>query len=301
MTAELVSVVIASYNMGHYLAEAIDSVLAQDYSPLQVIVVDDGSTDDTERVLERYAHRDNVQVIRQANGGQTSAKNCGLSVAAGKYVGFCDADNAWTPGKVSRQVGLFDEEKRIGVVYGDVTLIDGAGRDLPTPRVKRYSGRVTRPLLLDNFVTFNTALVLRSAIVECGGFDRSLKMGIDYDLWLRISTAYEFRYVSEVFARYRVWEGQMSRNVERRFESAFRIMEKFVANYPGAVSDRDRRVAWAYSLVSRARWRFGEGMHQAAWSDLRSALGYRFSDRRAWVTVLSFLLSGHRGQARDRA
>ena len=133
MNSELVSVVIASYNMAHYLGDALESVLRQDYSPLQVIVVDDGSTDDTASVLRRYAAHDNLQVIQQANEGQTSAKNRGLSVAVGKYVGFCDADNLWTPGKIARQVGLFHGNERIGVVYGDVTLIDAAGRDFRPP------------------------------------------------------------------------------------------------------------------------------------------------------------------------
>ena len=134
--------------------------------------------------------------------------------------------------------------------------------------MKRYGGRVTRQLLFDNFVTFNTALVRRAAIDECGAFDTSLRMGIDYDLWLRISTKYQFQYVRETFAKYRVWEGQMSRDVERRFDSAFTIMEKFAARHPDAVSDRDRRAARAYSLVSRSRWRLREGRRQAAWSDL---------------------------------
>ena len=299
--AEAVSAVIASYNMGRYLGAALDSVLAQDYRPLQVIVVDDGSTDETASILAAYRQREGLQVIRQANGGQTSAKNRGLSAATGKYVAFCDADNVWLPGKLTRQVQLIEERQGVAVVYGDVALIDGAGRPLATPAVRRYSGRITRPLLFDNFVTFNTALVLRAAVVECGGFDPALRMAIDYDLWLRLSTRYEFHYVPETFAQYRVWEGQMSRNLEGRFENAFAMMTRFFAAYPDAVGERDRRAAWAHSLVSRARWRLRDGRREEAWSDLRQALRHRWWDRRAWQTAVRLLPGCGRAGERGRA
>jgi len=301
VTPDLVSAVIASYNMGRYLGTALDSVLAQDYRPLQVIVVDDGSTDETESILAGYRDREGLQVIRQANLGQTSAKNRGLSAATGKYVAFCDADNVWLPGKLTRQVQLIEERPGVAVVYGDVTLIDGAGRPRPTPKVRRYSGRITRPLLFDNFVTFNTALVLRAAIEECGGFDPALRMAIDYDLWLRLSTRYEFRYVPETFAQYRVWEGQMSRNLEGRFENAFEMMARFFAAHPEAVSERDRNAAWAHSLVSRARWRLRDGRRDEAWSDLRQALRHRWWDRRAWQTVARGLSAPSRAGERGRS
>ena len=302
MGPAVVSVVIASYNMGRYLGEALDSVLAQDYRPLEVIVVDDGSTDDTASVLARYEGHEALQVVRQANAGQTSAKNRGLAEAVGQYVAFCDADNVWMPGKLTRQVGLIEAQDQVAVVYGDVALIDGAGNLLPTPAVKRYSGRITRPLLFDNFVTFNTTLVRRAAVVEFGGFDPALRMAIDYDLWLRLSTKYEFRYVPETFVKYRVWDGQMSRDLEGRFENAFAMMERFFAAHPEAVSKRDRREAWAHSLVSRARWRDRDGRRGAAWSDVRHALAYRWWDRRAWRTAARFLWhSGGTGRARSRA
>ncbi|HPF70043.1 MAG TPA: glycosyltransferase family A protein, partial [Candidatus Krumholzibacteria bacterium] len=99
----LVSVVCASYNMGQYVGEAVDSVLAQDYPALEMIVVDDGSTDDTQQRLARFAGDARVKVIRQENQGQTVAKNRGLKEATGDLIGFCDADNRWMPGKLARQ------------------------------------------------------------------------------------------------------------------------------------------------------------------------------------------------------
>lgn len=206
----LVSVVTATFNMARYLREAVDSVLAQTWPGLELIVVDDGSTDDTPMLLESYADDPRVRVIRQSNAGQTKAKNSGIRAARGDYVGFCDADNAWLPDKLVRQVPLLEANPDAGVVYGNIELMDGDGGPLPTPTIRRHGGRITDRLLLQNFVTFNTTLVRRAVMEEFGGFDESLSMGIDYELWLRISTRYEFIYLPRSLVRYRIWEGQMS-------------------------------------------------------------------------------------------
>jgi hypothetical protein len=102
------------------------------------------------------------------------------------------------------------------VVYGDTIFIGPDGDQLPTPAVRRYSGRITRQLLLDNFVPFSTALVRRSLIDELKGFDEGLSMSIDYHLWLRASLLCEFQYVPEALLEYRIWPGQMSYRMEER-------------------------------------------------------------------------------------
>jgi glycosyltransferase involved in cell wall biosynthesis len=285
MAVPRVSVVMATYNMGRFLGEAIDSVIGQDYRPLELIVIDDGSTDNTGAVLERYAGRSDVRIVRQPNGGQTVAKNRGLEEATGDYVGFCDADDVWLPGKISRQLPLFDAGGRVGVVYGECELIDGTGRPVAYRPMKRYEGRITRQLVIDNFVTFSTALVTRRAIDAVGGFNRKLRMAIDYDLWLRISTEFEFRFLPEPLAKYRVWEGQMSHDLEGRLTNAFLLMEDFFNEFPKAVSRTDQRRAWAYSLVSRARWRSWRGEHSLAWKDLLAALRQWPVDLRAWKSA----------------
>lgn len=286
--APLVSVICACYNMGRYVREAVDSVLAQDYPAVEVIVVDDGSTDDTPAALAVYADNPRVTVIRQANAGQTVAKNAGLRAARGSYVGFCDADNAWLPGKLARQLPLLrthgpQNGGRVAVVYGDVALIDGEGRPLPTPPVKRHSGRITGPLLRDNFVTFNTTLVPRAVVEEFGGFDESLRMGIDYDLWLRISVKYEFLYLAEPLVKYRIWGGQMSRRTEERFAQFCLLLERFLAAHPGVVSAAEARAAWAYTYVSRGWWRVTHGKRREGWRDFGRAARLRPWDRRLWL------------------
>lgn len=288
----LVSVVTAAYNMGQYLREAVESVLAQDWPTdrLEVIVVDDGSTDDTPQVCETWRDEPRVRVIRQANQGQTVAKNAGLHAARGEVVGFCDADNAWLPGKLRRQVPALRADPGVGVVYGDIALIGAAGEPLPTPRVKRWGGRITGRLLADNFVTFNTTLVPRRVLEEFGGFDESLRMAIDYDLWLRISTKYAFAYLPEPFVRYRIWGGQMSHRTGERLESYFRLLERFLERYPDSVTRADVAHAYAFSYTTRAIWRARTGDRAAAWRDLRLALRTRPAEGRAWRTAARLAL-----------
>ncbi len=282
----LVSVVTASYNMGHYVTEAVDSVLAQDYRAVEVIVVDDGSTDDTQAVLARYADDPRVTVIHQENQGQTVAKNRGLAAARGQLIGFCDADNRWLPGKLARQVPILLARPEIGVVYGDLQLIDGEGNPLPPPGTRRHSGRITGKLLIDNFVTFNTTLLRKETVQAMHGFDESLRMAIDYDLWLRISLKHEFLYLPEPLVAYRIWGGQMSHRTGERMDNFFRLLEKFLRENPGAVSAADGRRAWAHSLTTRGLWLASVGRKGEAWADYRRALGYRPWDMRLVKSIV---------------
>jgi len=112
-------VVTAAYNMGGYIKETLDSVLGQDYPHVESIVVDDGSTDDTARVLEEYAGDPRVRVVRQRNAGQTVAKNRGLAEARGEFIAFCDADDTWRRDKLSLQLPRF-ADPRVAVVYSDI-------------------------------------------------------------------------------------------------------------------------------------------------------------------------------------
>ncbi len=286
----LVSVITATYNMGRYVQEAVDSVLAQKYPRVQSIVVDDGSTDDTPEVLARYRDDSRVTVIRQENAGQTAAKNSGLAAAAGEYIGFCDADNAWLPGKLARQLEMFRAHPRLGVVYGDIELMDENGIPLPAPATKRYSGRITGRLLVDNFVTFNTALVPRAVIVEAGGFDESLSMAIDYDLWLRISVNYEFMHIAAPLVRYRIWGGQMSHRTGERLDNYLRLLQRFLSCHPESVTAGEVRRAWAHTYVTRGLWHAAENRKGAAWRDYGRALVRWPHDLRLWKSAARLLL-----------
>lgn len=290
MTQPLVSVITATYNMGAYLGDTVESLLAQTHPAMEVVVVDDGSTDDeTPAVLARYADDPRVRIVRQENAGQTVAKNRGLREATGEFVGFCDADDLWRPEKVARQLPLFDDEGRVGVVYGNFQFIDGEGAPIDTVRPRTHSGRITGPLLADNFVHFPTTLVRRSVIDEFDGFDESLSMAIDYDLWLRISTAYEFVYVPEILVDYRIWSGQMSHRTGERLDNALRMMRAFIERYPDACTPAEIRAAWGHTYVTRAMWHAREGRRSAALADFVRGLIRKPFARRTWWAIKAWI------------
>jgi glycosyltransferase involved in cell wall biosynthesis len=285
----LVSVVTATYNMAGYLAETIDSILAQDYPHVESVVVDDGSTDNTPQVLARYDGNPRVRVIRQANAGQTVAKNRGIAEARGEFVAFCDGDDTWRVDKLSRQLPRF-ADSQVAVVYSDIACVDGQGRLLPDFDIPHYEGRVTAHLLIDNFVPFPTAVVRASVLHALGGFDESLSMSIDYDLWLRISLQHRFAFVPERLANYRVWEGQMSKKTGERFENFMRLLDRFAQRYPRAVTRREFEQAYGHVHVTRGWWHAREGRRAEAWRDYRAALVRDPLAPRLWKRILSLAL-----------
>jgi len=286
----LVSVITATYNMADYVCEAIDSVLAQTVPDVQCVVVDDGSTDRTREVLARYADDPRVKVLHQENAGQTVSKNRGLAAADGEYVGFCDADDRWRPEKLAVQLPLLRERPEVGVVYADFQCIGPAGEDVATPRWTCPSGRITGALLADNFVHFPTVLTRKAILEEFGGFDESLSMAIDYDLWLRVSTRYDFLHVPQVLVDYRIWGGQMSHRTGERLDNAFRMMENFLARHPDSVSKAEADRAWAHTYVTRGIWHVKQGRPDEARADFGRALGHRPLDARLWKTLVKWAL-----------
>jgi len=286
----LVSVVVATYNMGAYLPETLDSILAQDYPDLEIIVVDDGSTDETDAALAPYGDSPRVRVVKQVNQGQATAKNRGIAESRGRYVAFCDADDTWRADKLSLQVPCFAVDERTGVVFSDITHVDSEGNTLPRPEVRRVGGRITADLLVDNFIPFSSAIVERDILIKMGGFDERLAMSIDYELWLRISVDHLFHYVPEPLMNYRIWEGQMSHRKGKRLDNFFEMFERFLEKWPDAVTEQEKRIAWSHSLVTRGRWHASERRTREAWRDYRTAMSYHFQSSRLWKSVVRLFL-----------
>lgn len=289
---DLVSVVIATYNMGHYLPHAVQSVLQQEYPHVEVQIVDDGSTDDTPAVTRRWDGNPRVRIYRQPNGGQARAKNQGVALSRGRYIAFLDADDVWLPGKLTRQMPLFSGRPGLGVVYSDFERMDAEGRVLPRGHVPMHRGRISGALLIDNFIPFPSAVVRRECFELHGLFDDALAMGIDYELWLRLSTFYEFDFVPEATVRYRIWSGQMSRNYRQRYDSGIRIMQNFISRNPGAVHRSIVERAWAHTYTGRGNtilWH--EKDRGAAFRDYLRALSFRPTYWPAWRAMLRSLIS----------
>ena len=252
-----VAVILAAYNAAPYVGEAIRSVLEQTVGDLELVVVDDGSTDGTAAVVETFLDDPRVTLLRQENLGQAAAKNRGIRESTAPIIGFCDADDYWDPRKLELQLPAF-ERPEVGVVYSREERFADTEQGriaIPYQAEECHSGRVTEALFVENFVPFGTALVRRSCLDKSGPFNEHYRMGIDWDLWLRLSLECEFQFIDEVTYHYRIWEGQMSNDWRGRYEHAIWIMEAFLAAHPGAVSSRTVRRAWAHTYANRAKAR----------------------------------------------
>lgn len=248
-----ISIVITCYNYGHFVEGCLQSVFAQTYTDYEVILVDDGSTDDTEARVQPFIQK--IKYIRQKNGGQANAKNRGVNEARGRFIAFLDADDLWQPDKLEKQIALFTDDK-VGVVYSRQSFIDEQGQAVQRGRRRTTmlpkSGKVTADLFMDNFVPFSSSLVRSECFMKFGDFDESLAMGIDWDLWLRFSTGYYFSYMDEPLLIYRIGHsGQMSKNALKRQECSDRIMEKFRSTYPEEVPWLLDRRAMAFTYCNR--------------------------------------------------
>lgn len=252
LTQPLVSVVIATYNMGQYLPQAVNSILQQTWKNLEVIVVDDGSTDNTPEAMLNYSKDSRVNYIRNENQGQPKAKNCGIKNTKGDFIAFCDADDFWEANKLEIQMPLF-ANPLVGVVYSEVSFIDEHNRRyVKEDHEVRHSGKITNQMLIENFVPFGTSIIRRKCIEQNGIFDEEFRMGIDWDLWLRYSLSWEFMYAPAKTYVYRVWSGQMSNNYRGRYDHAKRILTKFVNLYGPQLDPLFVKKAWADMYVREA-------------------------------------------------
>ena len=180
-----VSVIIPTYNRGWIIKEAIDSVLAQDYTEFELIVVDDGSTDHTSDVLDSY--RNVIKVLSQKNKGVSAARNRGITEASGKFIAFLDSDDIWLSQKLSVQIEFFNQTPDALICQTEEVWIRNGLRVNPKKRHKKPSGMIFKPSLELCLVSPSAVMIQRSLFDRVGEFDETLPACEDYDLWLRIS------------------------------------------------------------------------------------------------------------------
>jgi len=184
-TKPLVSVVIPAYNRAWCLAEAVDSVLAQEFRGFELIVVDDGSTDETPRLLEGYSEA--IRVLRRENRGVSAARNAGIAAARTELIAFLDSDDLWLPGKLSRQVAFFSSHPGALICQTEELWVKNGRRVNPAKRHRKRGGMIFEPSLDLCLVSPSAVMVRRELFERVGLFDESLPACEDYDLWLRVS------------------------------------------------------------------------------------------------------------------
>jgi hypothetical protein len=189
-----VSVIIPTYNRADFLAEAIDSVLAQSLPAGEVIVVDDGSTDNTADVAAGYGKR--IIYHRQENAERGAARNKGFQLSHGSLIAFLDSDDLWMPEKLECDVDLITRSPGVGLVYSDYLVVDSKGRTLRQANPRPVNGGATAFLMSEGLVSIGTHLIRRECIKTAGGFreERELSGNEDWEFWVRLSMVTHFRH-----------------------------------------------------------------------------------------------------------
>lgn len=289
-TLPLISVIIATYNRRDFIIEAVQSALNQTYQNIEVIIVDDGSTDDSRLLIEQaFGDDPRVTYYYQDNNKRASAFNRGLEHAKGEYIAIVDSDNRWLPCRLEKGYEALAKNPDYDIVYGDIILIDEHGEEISQKNMKRYSGKITSKLIKDNFVTINTALVPRRCFDEMGPMDVSRKRADDYELWLRMSTAYRFLYLPEFLAEYRVMDDQISSDKTRRLDANLSIISDFRKKFPESLSADEFDSGFAAFHCRKARHLASQGCRREALAEVLKALKLYPTGRGVWRSLAAVL------------
>jgi len=291
MPLQTVTALIPTYNSDTYICETVESVLAQTYPMHEVIVVDDGSTDRTEQVLARYEGK--IRYVRQANAGPPAARNTGLKLATGEWIALLDSDDLWVPQKTKLQMNYVVDHSTCSLVYTDMKTFDATGIIEESVKISRNltlpSGRIFPQVFAETLFQTSSVLIRKSCIDRAGGFDTSLRMGDDYEFFMRMARHYEFGYVDEPLVLYRQHPTQGTRTWGKQLQQGepweFLVLKRIVDQYPEIFEELgtahvNHRLSMPYFALAYAC--MSEGDHSNARRLLKGALRY-------WPNNLGYL------------
>lgn len=228
----LISVVLPVFNGEGTVRETIQCVLDQTLQDLELIVVNDGSTDRTAELLDQIQDP-RVKVFSFKNAGLSASRNRGLALANGDYISFIDADDLWAPQKLASQAALMEQSDQTAVVYSWTDFINGAGEFLHAGTHARSSGNLYKQLFIANFLeSGSNVMIRREALVAVGGFDESLTAAEDWDCFLKLARHHSFAVVPEVHVFYRQPAASMSSNFLRQEKECLRVINRALQATP---------------------------------------------------------------------
>lgn len=251
-----VSVLIPLYNRAKYIRETLESVLQQDYEDIEIICVDDGSTDGGDKLLEDYAAQGRIIMFRHEGGvnkGQSASLNVALQHATGEYIAILDSDDLFVEGKIAKQVAFLESNKKIGLVYGNGKAIDANGRvlyDISYDHLKEKSD--PNEILLDCYFLLPQNSLVRAEVYRSAGvFDESLRAAQDHDMLIRLAELTAVAHISVDSFRYRRHEDSISaKGTEKRWRAGIVILRKATERYPyRAATLRKRRAVVNFRLA----------------------------------------------------
>ena len=282
-----VSVILPVYNVAPFVRAACDSVLSQSWTDLELIVIDDGSSDGTRREIE-HIRDERIMLSCQQHSGIAAARNAGLRRARCQLIAFMDGDDVWLAGKLQQDVAHLDALPEADLVFSAVRMVDVAGRDTGRT-IRRWSGVLTlRDLLIENMIAANTVLMRREACERTGCFDEELRAASDYDYWLRLALlgAGNLHGSPRVSTLYRRRPGQLTGKWEQQKEAWERIMAKMRLRCPDELAAIER-FSWANFRRALAAYAYESGDVPSAVRLFRQALGrapgFLLKDSRTWL------------------
>jgi len=239
-----VSVVIPTYNCAQYIAEAIESVLNQTYKDFEIIVIDDGSTDNTQEIIKPYLNK--IKYIYQQNSGPSAARNRGIKEANGEYIAFLDADDIWLPQKLELQIKFMETYFNIGLTFTDMSFFSDKKGIIKNSFLKnmkifnklcvqslssyekKFSEKIFNALIEENFIPTPSVIVKKQCFNKVGLFDETLFVVEDRDMWLRISLFYDVGFINKPLVLRRFHKKNISVDVEPIFKSRLKVMKKYL-------------------------------------------------------------------------
>ena len=227
-----VSVILPTYNRAHVIGRAIQDVLEQTYRDLELIIVDDGSTDNTEEIVSKMDDGRIRYIQHEKNRGANAARNTGIAIAKGEYIAFQDSDDEWLPEKLEKQIYVFKKApKNTGVVYTGFWRFEGnQKRYIPSPKIKQKEGNICNKILHSNFIGTPTAVVKRECFEKAGIFDENLPRLQDWELFIRISKCYLFKCIDEPLVISYFTPRSISANQEALISAHLYILKKHYDN-----------------------------------------------------------------------
>jgi glycosyltransferase involved in cell wall biosynthesis len=272
----LISVIIPAYNAERTLLETVDSVQNQTLANIEIIIINDGSTDRTEKTIENL-HDSRIKAFSYENGGVSVARNRGITHTMGEFIAFIDADDLWTPDKLERQLAALEAHPEAAVAYSWTQTIDERGHWLHRYHSVFVEGDVYTEILVNNFVSNGSNILVRKeAILSVGEFDSTLKSCEDWDFYIRLAAKYHFVVVPDWQILYRQSSTSLSSQVEVMETDALAVISKAYRSAPAEYQYlQSRSLSWIYEYFTQQYLRRSDGLKsvrvatQAFWKAVR--------------------------------
>ncbi|MCF6216336.1 MAG: glycosyltransferase [Emcibacter sp.] len=251
---QLVSIIMAAYNAEKTIAETVESLLAQTYPYKEIIITNDGSTDNTPRILDRFSeqHPNIIKIIHQKNMGQSIARNASIAATSGAFVAFMDADDIWAENKIERQVQYFSDHPEISMIYTEGMTIDEKGNKLNAFNCsKEFTGNCFETLFLNNDIIGSSVMVRKAVLDKVGTFTPYLRACENWELWTRISREHQIDFIDEELAYYRQHDSNMSQNIDWMIENRLKAIRHNHAQYKDIVANEGALTNEAYFRAYR--------------------------------------------------